>query len=183
MTRIFFWLAGVALIAFGTVQVAAHKLPNIIMVRAIEKLQEGYGADANEFGHSGPITADNQRVVRPSPDLAYSICLYDLTDGPVAVTVPKAANYLSVALYDMGTNNFFHLNDGEMESDLTRVVILPAGEDATSVTHGASQAEKVATSPTKEGLVLVRRVLMDDQDWPVIEEERKLMKCAPLTLG
>ncbi|MCI5046764.1 MAG: DUF1254 domain-containing protein [Aquisalinus sp.] len=177
MIRVVFWLAGVALVAFGTVQIAAHKMPTIIMAGAMKKLEEGYGADVNEFGHSGPITADNQRVVRPSPDLAYSICLYDLTDGAVAVTVPKAANYLSVALYDMGTNNFFHLNDDEMESDLTRVIILPAGENAGSVTQLSSQAEKVAISPTNEGLVLVRRVLMDEQDWPMIEEERKLMTC------
>ncbi|MCI5045317.1 MAG: DUF1254 domain-containing protein [Aquisalinus sp.] len=183
MTRIFFWLLAVAIVAFGTVQVAAHKMPTIIMAGAMKKLEEGYQASANEFGHSDPIKADNQRVVRPSPDLAYSICLYDLTDGAVVVTVPKASNYLSVALYDMGTNNFFHINDGEMTKDLTKIMILPEQSASVQASQSDYEVDSFAFSPTKEGLVLVRRVMMDEQDWPVIQEERKLMKCEAVKLG
>ncbi|WP_306251727.1 DUF1254 domain-containing protein [Parvularcula sp. IMCC14364] len=183
MIRIILWLTGIAIIAYGTVQIAARQIPNIIMTRAIETLQQGYDTGYNTFAHSGPITAQNQRIVRPSPDLAYSICLYDVSDGAVAVTVPEAANYLSVALYDMNTDNFFHLNDSEMTGNKTKIIILPPQKDHSPMAVPGYSADRYIAAPTKTGLVLVRRVLMDEQDWPVIEEERRQMTCETVTPG
>lgn len=179
MKRLAIWLIGVGLIGVITAHAAALAFPGIVMKKAVSGLSAAYGAGPNEFGHSGPITAENQRIVRPSPDLAYSICLYDVSAGPVEAYVPKAANYLSVALYDMGTNNFYHINDSEMPAAGVKIVL--GTEEQLSTLAPAGSADNHAVVPTQTGLVLVRRVITGTGDWPVIEAERAQMSCGAAT--
>ncbi len=179
MKKLLFWLLGTGLIASAAFHIAGQLMPKVIMQKAMTNLATEYKATPNAFFHSAPITAENQRIVRPSPDLAYSICLFDVSNGPVEVRVPKAANYLSVAFYDTGTNNFFHMNDSEMDAEGATIIINPSNTDTTPLTPVAYPGGRNVLTPTKTGLVLVRRVITDQDDWVPIEEERKQMSCAP----
>ena len=89
-----------AAIAWHAALVAA---PFALMRIAMRRIAAG--APVNAFVHSPPTRADRQRVVRPSPDLLYSICLFDVSAGPVLVDVPPiAGHYWSVSVFDARTD-------------------------------------------------------------------------------
>ena len=45
----------------------------------------GKGLPVNRFAFGPMTTAGNQTIVRPSPDLSYSLCVFDVSKGPVLV--------------------------------------------------------------------------------------------------
>ena len=66
-------------------------VPHVIMGTAIKRASKG-GAVINEFQFGPRTTKDSRWVVRPSPDLAYSTCVYDLAGGPLLVTSAPTAD-------------------------------------------------------------------------------------------
>ena len=56
-------------------------LPTIIMNRGTAVIAD-LGVVPNQWFIAPQITAENSAVVRASPDLAYAVCLLDLTEGP-----------------------------------------------------------------------------------------------------
>jgi len=68
----------------------------------------------NTILHAPRPTSRSRGVVRPSPDMLYSICVYDLSAAGGAVRVSThdmPETYWSVSLFDVDTNNFYALND------------------------------------------------------------------------
>ena len=57
-------------------------LPTIIMNRGTAVIAD-LGVVPNQWFIAPRITAENSAVVRASPDLAYAVCLLDLTEGLV----------------------------------------------------------------------------------------------------
>ncbi|MES1991022.1 MAG: DUF1254 domain-containing protein [Pseudomonadota bacterium] len=154
---------------------AIHALPNIIMNKVMAKV--GSGGTVNTFMHQ-PLPTDKARsVVRPSPDLAYSICIIDLSKGPVYVQMPLTKPYTSVALYASNTDNYFVRNDRDSAGKSLDVIIV--GPDVKKPETLPAGAEVVA-APTIKGLVLVRRVVESAAAFEVIDATRKLSVCAPL---
>lgn len=175
MKRALTFLVGTVIVA-GAVHVAAvWALPRVIM----SKVMSAVAGDArvNEFVEPPLATSTARRVVRPSPDLAYSVCILDLSRGPVHVQVPLTVPYTSVALYSAATDNFYVRSDREATGKELDVVILPKGTPApANVPAGAD----VVTAPTAKGLVLVRRVVESTEAFPALDEVRKKATCAPL---
>jgi uncharacterized membrane protein len=108
--------------------VTLHLVPEVIMDRTF-KAMEARGITPHTFSLAPKATPQSQTVVRPSPDLAYSICLYDFTDNPKPLYVSAAhrygavtdsvpsppangtptdndASYASISFFDARTNNF-----------------------------------------------------------------------------
>lgn len=176
MKRILTFIVGTAIVA-GAVHVAVvWALPRVIMTKVMSAVAGD--AKANEFVEQPLATSAARRVVRPSPDLAYSICILDLSKGPVRVQVPLTEPYTSVALYSSATDNFYVRNDREAAGKELDVVILPKGASApVNVPAGAD----VVTAPTASGLVLVRRVVESPEAFPALDEVRKKATCAPFS--
>ena len=70
---------------FASYQYVLKGLPSAIMEEAVERL-DSRGIARNQFVLSPRMTPQTQTIVRPAPDLAYSVCLVDLAGGPVRVT-------------------------------------------------------------------------------------------------
>lgn len=154
---------------------ALFALPNLIMGVAMSRI--GQGGAENVFVHQPLPTADARAVVRPSPDLAYSICIIDLSKGPMHITVPLTRPYTSVALYATNTDNYFVRNDRDTGGkSLDVIVIAPGAKKPVAIPEGAELVE----APTAKGLVLVRRVVESADAFAAIDETRKLSVCAPL---
>ncbi len=171
------WITLTGVIALATLWLTATLAPTVIMQTALERMSTLFGVATNTISHSAPVTADARTVVRPSPDLAYSVCVYDLSESPVLrVALPKSADYLSVALYDAHTNNFFHLNDAQLTTQQATIrlyspsALIPEGIE-TSVDDYA------LNTPTTRGLVLFRAVVRDTDDWERITQERAALQC------
>ena len=81
-------------------------LPTIIMNRGTAVIAD-LGVVPNQWFIAPRITAENSAVVRASPDLAYAVCLLDLTEGPVQISAPGGADYGSLSVFDDDTTNVF----------------------------------------------------------------------------
>lgn len=119
-------------------------------------------------------------VVRPSPDLLYTACVFDLARGPVRVTAPVQDSYVSVSGFAADTRNFFALND-------TQVVPGPDGQKRFDVVIARQPPENLppgailVIAPSTRGLVLFRSLITRDADAPRLARDfQSRQACAPL---
>lgn len=172
MIRRFAPLAVVALVAFGSYYGTLAAAPYGLMRLAEAKLAKT--APVNHFTHTPPVRAERQFVVRPSPDLLYSVCPYDLTAGPLEVTaVPVPRRYSSISVFDARTDNAFVRNDEEMGGKPMRVVLALEGQQ---VPTGVETVRlRYAT-----GIVLQRVLLADPSEAAAVDPIRQKAKCRTL---
>ncbi len=173
------------------VAVAAHLLtvwylPNLIMDRAMAQM----GA-VNTIHHGQRATPAIHGVVRPSPDLLYSVCPYDLSKGAMKVSaVVPPGTYWSVSAFDDETNNFYVLNDREVESGriarrgVVRLILLPPGtfsenEGVTSVGTRPifSNQGDFIYAPSMRGLIVFRTLINDESKFAQIDAVRRQANC------
>lgn len=142
---------------------SVRAVPHLVMTRAFAALARG---GTNTMIHTPRATASARVVVRPSPDLLYSTCVYDLSAGPVRVEthgMPKT--YWSISLFDAETNNFYVLNDREAKGPDALLIIVPPG------------AKGGIVSPTTKGVVLVRTLIDDERRLTGIDAARRRATC------
>ncbi|MGK0266180.1 MAG: putative membrane protein [Maricaulis sp.] len=146
-------------------------IPGFIMTRAMDRMESG-GAAVNAVMHAPPVTETSRNVVRPSPDILYSVCPFDLSLGPLLIQArwPRSGSYASISLYDSRTNNIFTLSDRDTERAPAIWLDLP---DRAAVPAGAISVQ----SPTETGLVLYRRIVEDPSTIPVADAERRSFMC------
>ena len=177
MNRKLQWVAVVAALAVILHLSAVWAIPRVAMSAAMNKLG-GDGA-LNVFTHWGAPTDQSRAVVRPSPDLAYSICILDLSAGPVRIEVPASAPYTSLALYSSITDNYYVRNNrqdgGLAEGETIRLLVAATGDMPADLPDGI----EAVTAPTEKGLALVRRVIENDDAMPRLDALRAVSVCAP----
>lgn len=134
-----------------------HLVPNIIMGKAMASM-EARGVELGSFLAIARTTPQTQTVVRPSPDLAYSICRFDFTDDEsLWVNVGRFGDYTSVSFFDARTNNFasVRIEDSSHPHWGSQILLHPPGKTSfESSIFPAPQFE----APTRKGLILIRRL-------------------------
>jgi len=170
LTRNWGWILATLVVA-GIVHVASvMATPHIIMHVTMRGIGRG-GVNTMMFGKRP--TSDSRGVVRPSPDLLYASCVYDLdaAGGLVRVHAQDMPDtYWSVSLFDADTNNFYVLNDRQAKNGTVDFVI--AGEHADRVPPGA-----VVRAPTRKGLILFRVLIDDENHFAAIDKARRHAGC------
>jgi uncharacterized membrane protein len=149
--------------------------PSVLMDRAWEKLaaQTGY----NRMAHTPLVTAERQTIVRPSPDLAYSICAFDLTDKPLEVVAsPVPDHYWSLTVFDSVTNVAFVESDRDSRGAAVRVVLATADQ---VVPKGVRKV----VLPDAKGVALIRVLLKNRGEIAAVDSFRKKSFCRPLQRG
>lgn len=201
-------LLAVLAIALATWLVALHALPLFVMRVATSRIRSGSLAElraasgapgargglrvdparaATILERDGwnvalpapPTTAESRTIVRPSPDLLYVACVYDLSKGPLLVRAPHTPTYLSLSAFADDTDNFFAMNDrGPGGTNGLAMLLVPPG-DASSPPAIAAGATRVE-SPSLRGIVLARvRVDHPDRVPELVELQRKVA-CDPV---
>ncbi len=148
-------------------------IPKVIMIKAMEGLAER-GAGVNAMTLREPADPYRQFVVRPSPDLLYSTCVYDLESAPLRISIGPTNGYLSVSFFDHITNNYETLTGDLFTPQRSDVILVQKGQDAPS---GA----QLVTSPSTRGLVLVRRQISGEGSLPVMQAAQVKDDCASVT--
>lgn len=171
MVRWISWIVLVLAVAMVTHLASIHYLPHSVMNRAMARM----GA-VNTIHHGARATAEKQGVVRPSPDLLYSVCPFDLSRGPLHVTAPvPPGTYWSVSMFDSETNNFFVENDRQVKDGKIDLVV-----DGPGVQPTAFLVLNRVDSPTRTGLVVFRTLVNDEKNLAAVDAARKKAKCEPL---
>ncbi len=156
------------IVAVATAWAAIIYLPYGLMSIAMDRLGQG---GVNTMSYGNLATPERQPVVRPSPDLAYSSCPYDLSKGPVAIDVaPVPGRYSSLSLFDAATDVIFVRNDVEAKDQPYRIVVARAGQAAPAGT------EIVRTSHDR-GIALVRLLLKDPAELGGLDAARRQSSC------
>ena len=144
-------IVAVVLALFAGVVAHAYTVrayPGFKMKQAMQRISRG-GKRVNAFVHADVVTPKSRGVVRPSPDLIYSVCIYDLSKGDVVIRMSPQDTYHSLSLYDDQTNNFYVKNGIEAGN---RVLQIRLTRDA-----GEKRGPAVVVSPSVKGLALIRR--------------------------
>lgn len=133
----------------------------------------GKGLPVNQFTFGPMTTAENQTIVRPSPDLSYSLCVFDVSNGPVLIrTEPVPNHYWSVSIFDARTDVAAVRSDRDTGGKPALLAIVktgqlaPAGYEAVPVRYD-------------KGVVLIRILLADKAGFVAIDALRRKSFCRP----
>ncbi|MBS0275527.1 MAG: DUF1254 domain-containing protein, partial [Proteobacteria bacterium] len=139
------WIAAALAVAFAVHIASVWYLPRAIMHIALNR-----GGAPNIIHHQNQPDEHSRGVVRPSPDLLYSGCKFDLSKGALEVKAEVPPDtYWSVSAFDDDTNNFFALNDRQIGGQPLELIILPP-HGGTEPMHIAGRL--VIRAPTTHGL-------------------------------
>ena len=148
--------------------------PTLIMSRVMSAI----GAKGtNQISHGERATAASRRIVKPSPDLLYSQCVFDVSRRPLKITTAAPTDtYWSVALYASNTDNFFVLNDTQAKGQPTTIILMGSAQTVPPQPEGTL----VVTTPTDRGIVLFRTLINDDAREAELDQQRRAAKCEPM---
>lgn len=166
-------LAGAVVVHVVTV----WAVPRAIMAATMFGMARRAGSNVAIFAPRADETS--RAVVRPSPDLLYSICAFDLSDGPVRITadVPRDT-YWSVSMFAANTDNFFVLNDRQAASGHVDLVLAAVGT-TVDVPPGALRVD----APSTRGLVLSRTLVADEARLEEFDASRRRFTCGASAPG
>jgi len=172
MRRCLFPIVAGGLVALGAYQATLLATPYALMQAALKKI--GNRGPENQFAFSSMTTAANQTIVRPSPDLAYAACAFDVSKGPVLVDVqPVPDHYWSVSIFDARTDVAAVRSDRDTKGKAARLALVNAGQTAPA------GYEPVRVGYDR-GLVLIRILVAPASTFPTIDAIRRKSTCKQL---
>jgi uncharacterized membrane protein len=151
--------------------------PRLIM----QVLMHGPAAQAmdmhNKAAFPPAVTAASRLVVMPSPDLLYSVCVFDVSGGPIRITAnPGLPSYWSVALYAANSDNFFVVNDRQAAGKSVDLWLVSG--DANTSAPPAPIGSQVVVTPSTQGFLLMRVLTGDyEAEQAVVEPARRTLRC------
>jgi uncharacterized membrane protein len=163
------WLACALLVA-----VPAHFLFVLLYPYAIVYLLEAHikgKVGVNHLFHSPRPTSDSHEVVRPSPDLFYSIGTFDLGAGALQIKAAVPHNYMSLSLYAANGDNFFVVNDQQLSNDVLNILLHK--DQTLSVESGAINVQ----APCKQGIMLFRYFAGNAVEAGQVDRLRRQAEC------
>ena len=146
------WTAAILLFGWLGHYPLAMLVPHLVMERLYSKVGELTGY--NQLNVNSRPDETSRWVVRPSPDLLYASCVYNLDQGPIVVRAPVPERYWSMQFYQMNTNNFAGINNQREQRFRvgSQVEVTLVGPDA----NPADYPGEVIQSPTTRGVMLLR---------------------------
>lgn len=153
----------------GLVLVVPHFLMNVAMGRISQD-----GQVVNRFVFLPRTTQESRGVVRPSPDLAYATCAFDLSNGPLLIEAAPSPNqgYVSLSVFAANTDNIAVFDTGQNPQGI-RFVLARAGQSTPA-------GEKVVIAPSDQGIVLDRRLAPNADLFAAADQARRGDKCEPI---
>jgi uncharacterized membrane protein len=148
--------------------------PRVIMALAIKRLSNRPASGINTLIHSPRVTVDSRHVVKPSPDLLYSNCVYDVSAKPLLITAPVPATYWSISFYQTNTDNFYVLNDRQVKSNPVKIVLIGPDMAAPQVENA-----QVVIAPARKGVFLLRSLIEDEDTLGDLIKLQRLAICRP----
>jgi len=167
---------------FAAIAVAANVLtvaaaPWLINAVVMHRIAQAAGG-VNRALPAPRADARARAVVRPSPDLLYTACVYDVSEHALHITGPAPASYASVAGFAADTTNFFALNDAAIAPgpDGRRRFDVVLASAPVALPPGA----RLVVAPSSRGLILFRTLINSDAELPGLRALQAQQRCDPL---
>ncbi len=129
----------------------------------------------NTMNFGPPTTVESRDVVRPSPDILYSICIYDVSKKPLLITCPLPEGYWSASFYADNTDNFFVINDRQARSNPVQLLLVGKNNTATELANAIT-----VKAQSDRGLVLIRMLVPDENALPSLIDVQQKAGCKQL---
>lgn len=171
MTRSIQMLLFAAGVAVATHFAAVYAMPRLAMHKAMATIGRD-GARLHQWIHTRRTSPQARTIVRPSPDLAYSVCVFDLSRGDVRLRVHPSPGYWSLSLYAADSDNVGVWND---ETEPQGVDVVLTRERTPDAGGGSAFA-----FPTARGIAVVRRLAQTDAAWATVAAAREHDLCTLL---
>jgi len=108
----------------------------------------------------------------------YALCIYDIRTGPVRISAKPSEGYWSIALYGSNSDNFFKVNDREVQGDHVELILSDAREAGDL---RARHPDAIQVHPTSTvGLMLTRSLVLDPDNVKPVIDARSSTRCEPL---
>jgi uncharacterized membrane protein len=130
----------------------------------------------NSILYAPRITADDRVVPMPSPDLLYTLCLFDLGKHSLLVRADMPDTYGSVAMY-ASNSDAFQVIDGH-DAAGHRIEVALVGPDGSPPAQ-LPPAARVVRAPTARGLIMFRIFLDSPQDVERLTAIQHTAYCQP----
>lgn len=163
------WFATTLVVALLAHLGSTWYLPRYIMGRVMDTVAAESGS--NVFIDPPLADADTRTIVRPSPDLMYSLCVVDVREGPVRIRAPASAPYTSVSVFAGNSDNIFVMNDQALApgADFDIWVGKPRQNVPVSAPSALLRSDR--------GIVLIRRVVTDAEQAKAVDALRRESRC------
>ena len=178
MIRWLLWLLG-GLLLGGIVHLATVLLlPRTATQDAYTRLSAS--APANSIVPLPAPTPDDAMLPFMDPAFATAVCRYDLTDGPIKLSVPVSLAYTSVSFYTRRGVAYYAINDraaGRRVIELELMTTdqraeLPGDEEVTAADR------LIVESPTLTGLIVIKALAPEPGLMPTAQTALTAAKCA-----
>ncbi|MEK7661638.1 MAG: DUF1254 domain-containing protein [Pseudomonadota bacterium] len=146
--------------------------PYVFMGVAMKRLSNGWTM-TNQFIQGPQTTMHSRQIVRPSPDMAYAACVYDLRNGPIHIRAAPWDDYMSISVFAANGDNIYSVNDREAPNGVDFYLAKP-----TIVTR----ASNTVYSRSSRGIILDRRLAPTKQRFELAKAARQNNICAPIGL-
>lgn len=171
MRRVRFWFGVAAMSAIVHVATVLA-VPRLIMLRVIERVSSA--GQVTPY-HAPRPTPAMRAIPLPSPDLLYSLCIVDVTDGDVAVRAKGRGDYLSVSVFDSRSDNVFVMNDQSTGASEIRLLI-STHESMAGMPAGFQRV----LLPGGRGVLLLRTLAATPDMSERAEQARRTLRCDKL---
>lgn len=148
--------------------------PSIVMSIAHWKMAKSAGG-VNVIIHNPPTTAAHNPIVNSSPDLLYSACAFDLSRGPIRFRAQVPDTYWSISGFDAQTNNFFAVNNEQVQSKNLEMVLTGPNQAAK-----INERVHVIKAPSMKGIILFRTLVPTADKLAGLVQTQKQAVCLPL---
>ena len=168
------WVAATLALAVVIHILFVAAVPHLVMFMASQRILKKSGSGINRLLLAPRVTVNSRDVVKPSPDLLYSLCVYDVSARPLRITAPVPDTYWSISFYQTNTDNFFVLNDRQVETDPVKIVLVGPDMPVPDIADA-----EVVVAPSNKGVFLLRSLIMDEDK---LDDLIRIQRTASCTL-
>ena len=176
MNKVLQKVAFVFLLAAMVHLVLIWQIPSLIMKAVMHRASKS--KIHNNHIHAKPISWKSRTVVMPSPDLLYTLCVFDVSKVDLLIRGKVPSSYWSLAFYDSQTNNFFVFNDKTEKAGPKQWRLIGPNSPRPKGYKG-----KVVRSPTARGVVLFRILIKEKARLSHYQAIQKQTSCQPARHG
>ena len=115
-------------------------------------------------------TAQSETMPFMDPAFATAVCRYDLSDGPIKLTVPVSPSYTSVSFYTRRGVAYYAINDRAAGRRLIELELMTADQRANlPEDEEVTAADRlIVESPSSTGLIMVRALAAEPGLMPAV---------------
>ena len=120
--------------------------------------------------------ANSRQVIRPSPDLMYSGCGYDITYEPLIIKTSIPQSYWSISFFADNSDNFSNINNENLGEKNITVYLFGPNSKPSKIEDGY-----VIVSPSNKGLMLIRQFIGNGSNLDSLYEIQTSLECYSLS--